>query len=202
MVRSQKPNRIEEVLALLDHVEVSRRIGRKHDEARETFALREIVARDSAEFQKLVGEYVRHHVHLTSHEEPDEQAACGLGRELLRSGFPTGLLPDGYTAALATGLGQLGGNMPEVLNWLANALKMRAIRDHVDAVFHERIDVLSSKDREVLGNAIRARVEERLMLLGACWGEAARLTGSSEVIAVTRKALEMLLARRVRFQAG
>jgi hypothetical protein len=130
------------------------------------------------------------------------EAAFAIATGVLREVFPRGNFLDGYLAALATGMGDSPWNMPAVINALSDGLKTRAIRDYVDRVFHHHIDPLSLDDRNLLATALRDRYGDLLSRLEIGWEQASGVSSANEMLRLTRQSLHVLLARRIRFNAG
>lgn len=186
-----------EVLRLLDPAHIHETIGRRHDEAREAWRCDAITVRDGEAFLAAAGGYTRMHLEFVEEARLGANAAASLATELLRHGFPPGFIPDGYSAALACGVGKTPGGLPRVVNYLAGALKARAITNHVDAVFLHQVDPRERSERDEIAVVLLSRYGRALSHLGVAWREAQGLTTTAELPHLARRAAGLLLARRL-----
>jgi hypothetical protein len=159
---------VTSVLQLLDRAWVQRHVLLAHDRAREEYVMDGIAVRDASEFKRLVGRYVQHHLRAAQGAELSEERAFSVAHETLNASFPRRLLPDGYSAALAASTGEASGGLPDVLNALARGLRERALRDLLEHVLHEAVDMLSKQARLALGGEVQSRFGRSLTALGRC----------------------------------
>ncbi len=188
---------VADVLRLLDPAHMHETIGRRHDEAREAWRCDAITVRDGEAFLAAAGAYTGKHLEFVGEVRLGASAAASLATELLRQSFPPGFFPDGYSAALACGIGKTPGGLPHVVNHIAGALKARGITNHVDAVFQHQVDPLERSERDEIAAVLLSRYELALGRIGISWREAEGLTKTSELPHLARRAAGLLLARRL-----
>ena len=186
---------VRQVMQLLDREWVYRHVLRAHDQARESFHARSLSVATAGEFADAVAGYVQHHVRKVEGTELSPTAAAGLAVGVLREGFERGALADGYLAALAAGLGKTQGGMPDVFNGLARGLRERALRNHVEAVFHAHIDPLSARSCRALARALHERYAGAFARLGQLLDEVLVSQEPLRVLWRIREALEHVLSR-------
>lgn len=156
------------VLQFMDRAWVQAHVLLAHDRAREEYSLTKVAVADAAEFKRELGRYVQHHLRVAQGAEVSEDRAFSIAVETLNGSFPRHLLPDGYSAALASSTGGASGGLPDVFNALARALRDRGLRDLLEHVLHEVIDMLSRQDRLALGAEVQERFGKSLTTLGRC----------------------------------
>lgn len=186
---------VSQVIQLLDREWVYRHVLRAHDQAREAFRARSLSVATAGEFADAVAGYVQHHLREVDGTELTRTAAAGLAVALLRQGFERGALPDGYLAALAAGLGKTQGGMPDVFNGLARGLRERALRNHVETVFHAHVDPLSSSSCRALANALHGRYAGAYARLGQLLDEVLVSHEPLQALWRIRAELEHVLSR-------
>jgi len=157
---------IEIILGLLNRLQVHQNVGRAHDYARELFPVTRLSAAGATDFKEIVTEYVQHHVAQANGERLSSLAAFTLSMEILNEFHKMRPFNSGYIAALATGLGSCSGGLPDVLNTLAVGMKAQAVKHHLDYVFYNLINPLSTSDIQELAFALVYRFGETFSRLG------------------------------------
>lgn len=144
---------VDRILGLLDQSKINREVLMADDEARETFRLPTLRARDHREFKYIVTVYYQHHMAYTGQGKPSEDQAFGEVKRLLDNVFSEDAYQEGYNIAMEYGIDGERGGMREVLNRITEELKRRHLQKYIDAVFHEHVDVRSKADNMELSRA-------------------------------------------------
>ncbi|MDA8118241.1 MAG: hypothetical protein M0000_12830 [Actinomycetota bacterium] len=144
---------VDRVLKLLDQSRINRDVLMAHDEARESFRLPTMRARDAREFKWIVTTYYRHHMQHTGQGTPSEDQAAGEVYNLLNNIYQEDRYQEGYNVALRMGLEGGGGGFREVINQIADALKRRAMQKYIDHVYLDHVSPVSKSDNLELARA-------------------------------------------------
>lgn len=192
------PGDLEDLLSVLDPQRMYETIGRRHDDARESYSVPALNDLTAGAVLGILGEYTRRHLEHAGEDRLSPAAATDLAIELLRQSGAPGLFSDGFIASLACGLEKTPGGLPAVVNALADALKERAVRNHVDTLFFLRVNTLARDDRTRLAELLRARLHEGLRRIGATWAEAEGLSPTGDLLHLARKAEGLLRSHRLR----
>ena len=192
---SEAASGVAAVLQLLDHRYLSEHVLGPHQKAREEFRVRELTVASSVEFSRAVAAYVQHHERATRNLTLTHEEAHGLAIEVLREAFPAIGYADGYEAALAAGLGIKSGGMPDVVNALARGLRERALRHHVEAVFHTHVDVLSASSCRELAEALCKRYGQAFRRLGVLVDEVLIAQDPRRALLRIREVLDRVLVQ-------
>ena len=83
---------------------------------------------------------------------------------------------------------------PEVLNAIVRGFKGRAVREHLESVFHERVNVLSRDDATAVARVLAGRYAESFRLLGMDVHEFVAARDPWRVLCNLRGALEGILS--------
>lgn len=157
---------VDHILDLLDQTRIDREILMAHDEARESFRLPRIAARDHREFKWTVTAYFQHHMRHTGQGSPSEDQAFGEVERMLNAIYEEDQFQDGYAVALQRGRDGSRGGMRDVLNQIADALKRQHLQKYISSVYHEHIDVQSKEANLALSRAFFRRFGPLLQRFG------------------------------------
>lgn len=157
---------VDRILDLIGQEYVNKTVLQKHDTARESFQVPKMVVDDHQEFKYLVTSYVEHHMRSVGEGVPSSAAAFGEAKGILDRAFDQDQFQDGYARALQMALDGSHGGMRGVINEIADVLKGRALRNHMDHVYHQHIDVLSKEDNLALSRAFFHRFGPILQRFG------------------------------------
>lgn len=149
--RISASDRLDAILEEIDIDNLSRRIGRPYDEARQTFHCGPIITQATAECIEVVGAFLIHVRQFTDTGvmQPSRDALMGEAVSLLGDAF--GRL-GGIKAAYAEARDGTRGGLRFVLNQVVDHLKHREMEKHINYVFagglsemseDEQIDVVS-----------------------------------------------------------
>jgi hypothetical protein len=148
---------VDRILRLLDQSRINREVLMPHDEARETFRLPTMRARDAREFKWIVTTYYQHHLRHSGEGTASEDVAFGQVKRLLDSLFNKDQYQEGYNVALRMGLDGADGGLRNVLNQIADTLKARHLQDYLEHVYHDHINPLSKTENLELSRAFYRR---------------------------------------------
>jgi hypothetical protein len=148
---------VDRILRLLDQSRINRDVLMAHDEARETFRLPTMRARDAREFKWIVTTYYQHHVRHAGQGTASEEEAFGEAKRLLDTVYTKDPFQEGYNVALRMGLDGSQGGLRDVINQIADTLKARHLQKYMDHVYFDHINPLSKTENMELSRAFYHR---------------------------------------------
>jgi len=183
---------VDRILRLLDQSRVNRDVLMLHDEARESFRLPSMRARDAREFKWIVATYYQHHVRHTGQGTASEEDAFGEVKRLLDGIYNEDPYQEGYNVALRMGLDGGRGGLREVVNQIADALKRRAMQKYMDHVYYDHISPISKADNLELSRAFYHRFAHILREFGAEVDETTFAWNTRAALEYHRQVLEQI----------
>jgi hypothetical protein len=140
---------IQTVLGLIMPDRIQREVLQKHDEARECFKLQTMKPESAQIFKLIIQTYVQHHWSYVGFGKIPDEVAFGEAKRILDNKFADQFRP-GFEVAMAEGM---KGKMREILNVIADWLKIRASSEYIEHVFYEHVDANSREENLELAKA-------------------------------------------------
>lgn len=136
---------INRLLEELDEVTMAQRVTHRHDEARMSFPLQANTVSDTRQFERILGEYVNHHLQYCSGGQVPGFEAVSRAKQILdRSGRDGG---GTLLNALDDAKHGTNGGLRRVLDRLADALREEAMYHYVTDVFDRHVSIDSFDQR-------------------------------------------------------
>ena len=183
----------DKILDLIGQDYVNKNVLMKHDVARESFKLPKMIVADHEEFKYLVTSYVEHHLTSVGDGAPTAANAFGEARGILDRAFEQDAYQEGYARALQMALDGSEGGMRAIVNEIADELKRRALRNYLDHVYYQHINVLSKEDNLALSRAFFERFGSILKRFGMDVDESTFAWNTRAALDYHRQVIEQII---------
>jgi len=152
---------LSNVLQQLDKHHIAEHIAKKHDEARNYYALRTIKATNFKEFMRLIADYYNYHYincFSSGKGRIPEEIAYGRAREIIESEYLRRDLD--WSHAVADAMHGTNGGLRRLVDIISESLKQQAVEGYLQYVLAQNIDHIDFDEKLIVVRELISRIGE------------------------------------------